>query len=225
MQADFARWFEDTDAGRYTALRECAFFEHALLSLRADYVVQYGMADWLLYPNRICVGKDVFMGISATAWAKESLDLLLMPHTLECCNSPQLALAEAYRALKNEGRLVLTGFNPHSLWRFNDRLNGEDLPDKSNCLALPQLKRYLKTQGFAIEQGRFLVYTPPVNSERALKFWRFLESAGDRWWPHAAAVYGLVLVKRSAGVHLLPEIEQVECEEKNMILGVAALKE
>ena len=52
--------------------------------------------------------------------------------------------------------------------------------------------------------GRFLNYLPSLRSERALRFWRFMEAAGDRWWPHAAAVYALVLSKRVAAP-ILPE--------------------
>ena len=44
-----------------------------------------------------------------------------------------------------------------------------------------------------------MVYLPAVNSQKGLRFWRFMEKAGDRWWPQCAAVYGLVLVKRMAG--------------------------
>ncbi|UOO83240.1 class I SAM-dependent methyltransferase [Uruburuella testudinis] len=217
------RWFAETEAGRYTAAREQQFFSKITQALYADVVVQTGMPDWPLWPSeqRICVGLDVQMAADESAWAEQSLDLLLMPHGLECGGRPYLALAEAYRALKPEGRLVLTGFNPHSLWRFSRRFDGSRLPEKKRCLPLPQLKRQAKSVGFAVEAGQFMVYVPAVNSRAALRRWRFMESAGDRWWPHAAAVYGLVLLKRRPGVHPLPEFERQAEKENGMVLGVA----
>ena len=78
------------------------------------------------------------------------------------------------------------------------------MPDVSGCLPLPVLKSRLAETGWHIESGRFLNYLPSLRSERALRFWRFMEAAGDRWWPHAAAVYALVLSKRVAAP-ILPE--------------------
>lgn len=66
-----------------------------------------------------------------------------------------------------------------------------------------------------------MVYVPAVQSGKALRRWRFMEAAGDRWWPHAAAVYGLVLLKRKANMRLLPEFEREAEKENGMVLGVA----
>ena len=76
--------------------------------------------------------------------------------------------------------------------------------------------------GFIFAGGQFMVYVPAVSSGKALKNWRFMEAAGDRWWPHAAAVYGLVLLKRTVGARPLPGRER-EAEEagRSMALGVA----
>mgnify|MGYP003614711876 FL=1 len=217
-------WFGRTDAGRYTAQREQHFYARALAGLHAGTVVQAGMPDWALWPDgqAVCVGRDVEMQADASAWADQALDLLLMPHVLECCDAPDVALAEAYRALKPEGRLVLTGLNPHSLWRFSRWFDGVRLPEQRRCLPLPQLKKQALSLGFTIESGQFMVYVPAVSSGKALKNWRFMEAAGDRWWPHAAAVYGLVLLKRTVGARPLPGRER-EAEEagRSMALGVA----
>ena len=164
-------WFGSTDAGRYTAQREQQFYARALAGLHAGTVVQAGMPDWALWPDgqAVCVGRDVEMQADASAWADQALDLLLMPHVLECCDAPEVALAEAYRALKPEGRLVLTGLNPHSLWRFSCWFDGVRLPEQRRCLPLPQLKKQALSLGFTIESGQFMVYVPAVSSGKALK--------------------------------------------------------
>ena len=198
-------WFGRTDAGRYTAQREQQFYARALAGLHAGTVVQAGMPDWALWPNgqAVCVGRDVEMQADASAWADQALDLLLMPHVLECCDAPEVALAEAYRALKPEGRLVLTGLNPHSLWRFSRWFDGVRLPEQRRCLPLPQLKKQALSLGFTIESGQFMVYVPAVSSGKALKNWRFMEAAGDRWWPIGGAVYVIQAIKRQHGMRMI----------------------
>ena len=47
-----------------------------------------------------------------------------------------------------------------------------------------------------------------------------MEAAGNRWWPHAAAAYGLVLVKQVVRMMPLLKAEQVE-EPNGMVLGIA----
>ncbi|MDO5638796.1 MAG: methyltransferase domain-containing protein [Neisseria sp.] len=216
-------WFAQTDAGQYVAEREQRFFLNSTNGLCADCVVQGALHDWPLWPQErvIRIGCDVHMDLAASAWAEQSVDLLLLPHALECSSRPDAVLAEAYRALKPEGRLVLTGFNPHSLWRFSNWFDGDCLPEQKKCLPLPQVKKLAVALGFCVESGRFMVYVPAVKSGRALRRWRFMEAAGDRWWPHAAAVYGLVLLKRRANMRLRPEFEREAETENGMVLGVA----
>ena len=45
-----------------------------------------------------------------------SLDLLVLPHTLELSVDPHMALREVERVLVPEGRVVIAGLNPLSLW-------------------------------------------------------------------------------------------------------------
>ena len=63
-----------------------------------------------------------------------------------------------------------------------------------------------------------MAYVPPVNSERALRRWRFMEAAGNRWWPHAAAVYGVVLLKCQAGMTILPELQEKLADKENAVV-------
>lgn len=120
--------------------------------------------------------------------------------------------------------MILTGFNSKSLWGLSSWFDGEKLPLKSQCLALAELKRKIADIGFEIEYGQFMDYLPAVNSPSALKFWRFMEKAGDRWWPQCAAVYGMVLTKHLIGVHPLPELESA-FDGNTVALSTARLAE
>ena len=48
--------------------------------------------------------------------ATQSIDLVVLPHVLEFADEPHQILREVDRVLMPEGRLVIVGFNPWSLW-------------------------------------------------------------------------------------------------------------
>ena len=212
-------WFENTVTGRYVAEKECAFFRQYCDS-RAGTVIRHG-GRWIMpSENLIGVPADVEMSDSRMAWADGSADMLLLAHRHETAEGMQV-LQEACRVLKPGGRLLLTGFNPHSLWRFSAWFDGNILPYREYCLPLPVLKQRLQTLGLRVEYGKFMVYVPAVGNEKALKFWQFLEKAGDRWWPQCAAVYGLVLVKTAVELKFLHE-EQYAGD--GMVVALSAAK-
>ena len=45
-----------------------------------------------------------------------SVDIMLLPHTLEFSDDPHQVLREVSRVLTPEGHAVILGFNPFSLW-------------------------------------------------------------------------------------------------------------
>ncbi|HLR78205.1 MAG TPA: class I SAM-dependent methyltransferase [Burkholderiaceae bacterium] len=136
----------------------------------------------------------------------QSLDLLVMPHVLECSVNPHQVLREAERVLMPEGRVVISGFNPWSLWGARERIPGLDplLPVPAhNQVSLVRLKDWFKLLSFELDRGRFGCYAPACVTERWLKRWSFMEAAGDRWWPVCGAVYVVSAVKRVAGMRLV----------------------
>ena len=51
-----------------------------------------------------------------------SVDAVLLPHTLEFSPSPHILLREVDRILTDRGRLLILGFNPWSVWGLRHRL-------------------------------------------------------------------------------------------------------
>lgn len=146
-----------------------------------------------------------------------SLDLVVMPHTLELARDPHVALAEAARVLMPEGRLVIVGFNPASLWALRQRLGrtrrglagGEDalfLPSAGDFIGYWRLRDWLRLLGFEIEVGRFGCYRPPWNSDKWLARAAWMERYGERWWPVLGAVYFLVAVRRVRAMRLIGRV-------------------
>jgi len=151
----------------------------------------------------------------ALPFPNTSLDLVVLPHALELAQDPHLALREVERVLVPEGRVVIAGFNPTSLWGLRQRMGqlrrrlgikpnkGLFLPRAGEFIGYWRLRDWLRLLSFEVEGGRFGCYRPPMGSERWLSRFGWLESAGDRWWPVFGAVYFIVAVKRVRGMRLV----------------------
>lgn len=138
----------------------------------------------------------------------ESLDLLVLPHTLEVSEDPHYLLREAQRVLIPEGKIVITGFNPLSFWglRRSCRSVTRFPPAGHHWMSLLRVKDWLKLLNFDLGAGgasAFGAYVPPFDSEAWLARMNWMDPAGRRWWPMAGGVYFLVAVKRVHHLHLI----------------------
>ena len=145
--------------------------------------------------------------------ADACMDLLILPHTLELSPDPHATLREVARVLVPEGRVVITGLNPVSLWGLRQRRAhlyrrlgfGElYLPAEGEFINYWRMRDWLRLLGFEVESGRFGLYRPAVRSEAWLERCRWFDTVGERWWPIFGAVYFIVAVKRVRGMRLLP---------------------
>jgi SAM-dependent methyltransferase len=150
----------------------------------------------------------------ALPFDSNSLDLVVLPHALELARDPHLALREVERVLVPEGRVVVVGFNPTSLWglrqtlgRWRRLLPGSPrdlfLPSAGEFLRYRRLRDWLRLLSFEVEDGRFGCYRPPLASLRWLGRFAWMERVGERWWPVFGAVYFVVAVKRVRGMRLV----------------------
>ena len=141
----------------------------------------------------------------------QSVDLLVMPHTLEFTRDPHRLLREAERVLMPEGRLVILGFNSLSLWgarqSFGKMAGRPFVPAAHDLIAFTRIKDWIKLLGFELERGRFGCYRPPLDRENWLTRFAFMEAAGDRWWPIFGAAYMVTAVKRVRGMRLVGAIK------------------
>ena len=149
---------------------------------------------------------------AALPFPANSLDLVVLPHALELNVDPHAALREVERVLVPEGRVVISGLNPASLWglrqrraHFYRRFGAGELflPEAGDTIGYWRLRDWLRLLSFEVEVGRFGCYRPAVASEKWLQRFEWMDRAGDRWWPILGAVYFLVAVKRVRGMHLI----------------------
>ena len=144
-----------------------------------------------------------------------SLDLLVLPHALELARDPHLALREVERVLVPEGRVVIVGFNPSSLWglrqwlgRLRRRFSAHPrrelfLSAEGEFLGYRRLRDWLRLLSFEVEAGRFGCYRPPLGAQKWLARFAWADRVGERWWPVFGAVYFVVAVKRVRGLRLV----------------------
>jgi SAM-dependent methyltransferase len=148
---------------------------------------------------------------SALPFPSNSLDLVVMPHTLELSSDPHATLREVERVLVPEGRAIMSSLNPLSLWGLRQRrvqvykrlgLARSFLPH-DEFIGYLRLRDWVRLLGFEVEVGRFGCYRPAFQSDGWLDRLDWMDRAGARWWPIFGAVYFVVAVKRVRGVTLL----------------------
>lgn len=149
----------------------------------------------------------------ALPFPERTLDLVVLPHTLELALDPHQTLAEVERVLMPEGRVVILGFNAASLWGLRQRLGrlrqalggkaGLFLPRPGDFIGYWRLRDWLRLLSFEVEGGRFGAYRPALASQRWLDRFAWMDRVGDRWWPVFGAVYMVVAVKRVRGMRLV----------------------
>ena len=148
----------------------------------------------------------------ALPFPNASLDLVVLPHTLELSVDPHMALREVERVLVPEGRVVIAGLNPLSLWglrqmrvRLCQRWTQEPLylPDVGEFIGVRRMRDWLRLLSFEVETVRFGCYRPAVRSAEWLERFSWVDPLGEKWWPILGAGYFLVAVKRVHGMRLL----------------------
>ena len=215
-------WFA-TPPGRYLLAWERAQLDLAVADIFGFHALQLGLAELDgLATNRMphrwraastpAKGAVIVTDFSALPFPANSLDLIVLPHSLELAPDPHTTLREVERVLVPEGRLVICGLNPASLWGLRRRraqlchrlgMGPMFLPEAREFIGYWRLRDWLRLLGFEVEVGRFGCFRPAFSSQKWLQRYEWMDRAGDRWWPILGAVYFVVAVKRVRGMTLL----------------------
>ena len=208
-----ADWF-DTPLGQHALRCEQTYFDAEVADVFGFNAFQLGLTrfDFLRanrMPMRGRVDADGDVRVRADLEQLPILsncaDLVVLPHTLEFSDNPHQVLREVARVLMPEGHVIVSGFNPWSLWgarRFLGKDRGE-FPWNGQFIALPRLRDWMALLGIEIAAGRMAAYIPPVRSEQWIRRFEVLEAAGDRWWPFAGGIYFLHGIKRVHGTRVI----------------------
>jgi len=129
-----------------------------------------------------------------------SVDIVIMPHTLEFEENPHQVLREVNRVLRPEGIVLLMGFNPWAFWhlpRFLPKAKRKT-PWNGHFISRYRVIDWLKLLNFEIEVSRGCCLFPLLKKEKSTK----LQIAFEKvlaYLPFVPAAYFVMGVKRVSG--------------------------
>ncbi len=210
-------WLNST-LGQYLLAREQARYDAVVGDIFGFNALQLGMLQMdalknSRIPHLLHVGNsegDAYCESDYLPFAESCIDLVCLPHVLEFSENPHQTLREAERVLVPEGHLILTGFNPISAWgikqllsKDNNYAQNENFPWHGHFFTLARIKDWLALLGLEFVNGSMNCYEPPINDEKWLKRFAFMDKMGDKWWPMMGGLYFIVAKKRVVNMTLL----------------------
>ncbi|MEI6738667.1 MAG: methyltransferase domain-containing protein, partial [Pseudomonadota bacterium] len=182
--ASLAEWLA-TPLGAYTLAREREWLDTVAPDIFGYHAVQLGLPDFDLLresrmAHRMIVApkftrgeKDTVVTTGSTGtkvaaqfhelpFDAQSVDLCLMPHTLEFSDNPHEILREVDRIMRPEGRILIVGFNPWSLFGVRRLWSSKASPWNGQFVSLVRMKDWLQLLGFEPTNGQLTCYIPPT---------------------------------------------------------------
>jgi SAM-dependent methyltransferase len=221
------QWFE-TPPGRYLLDWERSEFDRAVGDIFGYHALQLGLPEldalaanrmphkWLALSEPRAVEASVKPALvtdfAALPFEENSIDLVVLPHSLELNLDPHTTLREVERVLVPEGKVVVCCLNPASLWGLRQRrahvyrrlgIGELFLPDAGDFIGYRRLRDWLRLLGFEVEASSFGCWRPAFASEKWLQRFAWMDPVGAHSWPIFGAVYFIVAVKRVRGAKLI----------------------
>ena len=172
----------------------------------------------LLSPSDVPAG-HIRAHPSGLAIQSDSIDALLLPHTLELEPDPHEVLREAQRVLRPEGCLVVLGFEPLGSWAMRSRIaRGGFPPGTTRLLSERRLADWLKLLGFDIDPASRFLFTLPFVRAQTGRLRRWADGAGRVLGSRLSGAYVLCARKR---VHAVTPIRLTFRARPAVITGLA----
>ena len=213
-EIDVQNWLT-TPIGTYLLAQEQLLFDEGVSDIFGFNALQLGFLQADLLRNsripfalRASESKgDLLCETQQLPIASNTMDLVLLPHTLDFSMNPQQTLREVERVLMPEGHLVLTGFNPISIWGFR-RFVSKRCPSSSalwhaHFLSSLRTKDWLNLLGFEVVSTKMSCFKLPLQSTRWMSRLDGLDRLGASCWPMLGGVYCIVAKKRVLSMRLI----------------------
>jgi SAM-dependent methyltransferase len=140
---------------------------------------------------------DCVSHASSLALLSQSVDAVLLPHTLEFEPEPHEVLREAERVLVGEGHLIILGFAPAGFWALRHYLSGDGFPPSAmHFLSAQRLRDWLRLLGFEILETVHFVHGLPIEGLVSGPIARGLEAVSGVFGHKFGSVYCLKARKR-----------------------------
>ncbi len=162
--------FYNTDSGQVFLDLESKLIDRALKNVFGYYLLQVGLTSSqellassrvkhkILVDSSVCKkGKELFQNaveanLDYLPIKEDSVDVVFLPHTLESVEDPYHLLRQVDVLLIPEGKLIITGFNPHSCTILKQKLGAnKKIFKQANLIKISRLVDWLKLLGYDIE--------------------------------------------------------------------------
>lgn len=208
----FSEWLQ-TSHGQYLLAREQEFIDRSVADVFGFHAMQLGLPQHDLLresriPLRVIAGMEqgvqLELNVDELPFASDSLDLVLLPHVLEFNEHPHQILREVGRATLPGGHVIITGFNPRSLWGMQRLMVDKDVyPWRGRFISLPRLRDWLALLGFEIVEGYQACHAPPLISMGLMKRMHIISASHIPHWSMCGGIYMLKAVKTVPGMRLI----------------------
>ena len=152
-----------------------------LLGLVAQFkMIEYSVIPYQSVVNPFHRDKGVTKTITGQwdclPFATNSVDVVVLPHTLDFSENASEVIQEACRVLIPEGRLLVFGLNPYSLWRLKSSWSRgkKALPWCCDFKSVGFVKRELADADFQILEQDYFLFQPPMQNIHAMEKLGFL---------------------------------------------------
>lgn len=153
----------------------------------------------------------------------ESMDLAILPHTLEFTSKPHHLLREVDIAIKPHGYLLILGFNPVSAWGIRKFFSGKHSYLGKLC-SLKRIEDWLALLSFDIVQKNYSQHLSILADELPAQMTKSLSKVGGFLGNNFSGLSGVYAVLAKKSVHCLtPKKAQWEREEKRGVEEVGGL--
>lgn len=192
-------WGERRTFLRFTRTQHCSLIAESLAEAEDGQPCMVGEM------NRLPVESD-------------SIDAVLLPHTLDYSDRPHAVLREVDRVLRRNGCLIILGFKPGGLWGLRRLISGAGMPPGADHLISERrLKDWLQLLDMRIQGSVRYFFRWPLPGNRAGGSNKW-ERRGQAWWPELAACYMLSAQKR---VSTLTPVRPLWRRKLKVVAGLA----
>ncbi len=208
-----------TPAGQILYKELQAKLEQLLPSLFGYHALQIGgLSEELDLLSSSTIGQKIYMTLDtkqgnvaanplALPFSQDTLDLIVLPHTLDFSPEPHQVLREIHRVLISEGHLVMIGFNPISMMGFSKLIfmRSQRAPWAGHFYTARRIKDWLSLLDFKVMSIEHVGMRPPIQNLRFQQRMQFISKAERVGFGSFGGLQIFVAKKRELTLTPLPQ--------------------
>jgi SAM-dependent methyltransferase len=139
---------------------------------------------------------DLLANIQQLPLQDSSIDLCILAHELDFSSDPHQLLREVERVLTLDGTLIISGYNPISIFGLRSILKSKD-SKTARLFLLNRILDWLHLLGFEIQHKQHFDF---MSCEFNSLFSSYVEKIGQRYAPYFCSAYVIVAKKHSSPI-------------------------